>query len=39
MRKISLDFEKIKDEVELMSEGAGTSVGQGRYIRAIWGKW
>ncbi|MCH1770425.1 MULTISPECIES: hypothetical protein [Metallosphaera] len=38
MRKISLDFEKIKDEVELMTESTGISVEYGRYIRVKWEK-
>ncbi|MCH1770304.1 MULTISPECIES: hypothetical protein [Metallosphaera] len=30
---MKLDFEKVKDEIELVSEGTGMS-GAGRYIRA-----
>ncbi|WP_338598132.1 transposase [Sulfolobus tengchongensis] len=39
LKNMQLDFNKVKDEVELISDGTGISVEQGgRYIRAKWKK-
>lgn len=38
LRKMKLEFEKVRDEIELVSDGTGISVEQGgRYIRARYG--
>ncbi|WP_338602891.1 hypothetical protein V6M85_03175 [Sulfolobus tengchongensis] len=39
LKNMQLDYNKVKDEVELISDGTGISVEQGgKYIRAKWKK-